>query len=545
MAEFKDNSEYFVADVLTTNEFGINFNDLRDQSFAEIVVEKCFKTYSLISTDNGIYRFGGTIWKRINENNIITPTNFANVHDYYIQCLDFLRPNIDERKYLTICEKIGKLKNQNYQTTITKMVLRLESVYKPDLVWNDYPHLFAFPDCVLNLDTCRVETKNTKNYYLNISADYKALPYMNNDNKKIRQEVEEAKQYIKTLFNDIFDNDEEMVNYMFTVLSSYLHHSNKEELIYFWLGSGRNGKGVISSLMKKSFGQYFGELNVDYYTKNPIRDDAPNANLANLQYARVINTSEIGERERSNEPQIFLSHKVKSICGGDTITTRKQYQKNLIQFVPGKCIVQSNVLPKIHQQDGEVANVERIIVIPFDKNFVDDQDLIASNPSKYKQVNPDIKTKLQEAIYAYSFMELLVDYYRKVYKPHSDDNTFKSLSPEKVLRATKSFFEAINYEEDVNEWFYCNYDTLNLPSGMQHNPEKKLAISDLYETYGIYVGGSSPRKKISLIFFTQIITDIVGKRDTRNPSTSRGVYLNAGKSFLQGCNYYYYYYYYY
>ena len=86
------------------------------------------------------------------------------------------------------------------------------------------------------------------------------------------------------------------------------------------------------------------------------------------------------------------------------------------------------------------------------------------------------------------------------------------------------------------EWFHNNYRVFILPSaGMQYNPDKKLAISDLYENYGIYAGGSSPRKKISLIFFTQIITDIVGKRD---PSTSRGVYVNVGKSFLQGCNFY-------
>ena len=62
-----------------------------------MVVERCFRTYSLISTDNGVYRFYGVIWKRINENNIITPTNFANVHEYYIQCIDFLRPNIEEK----------------------------------------------------------------------------------------------------------------------------------------------------------------------------------------------------------------------------------------------------------------------------------------------------------------------------------------------------------------------------------------------------------------------------------------------------------------
>ena len=47
------------------------------------------------------------------------------------------------------------------RTIITRMVLRLETVYKPNLVRNVYPHLFAF----VNLDTCRVETKNTKTYY--------------------------------------------------------------------------------------------------------------------------------------------------------------------------------------------------------------------------------------------------------------------------------------------------------------------------------------------------------------------------------------------
>ena len=58
---------------------------------------------------------------------------------------------------------------------------------------------------------------------------------MDPNNTLKRQQVEEAKKYIKTLLKDIFGNDPEMVNYMLMVLSSYLHHSNKEEFIYFWL----------------------------------------------------------------------------------------------------------------------------------------------------------------------------------------------------------------------------------------------------------------------------------------------------------------------
>lgn len=223
------------------------------------------------------------------------------------------------------------------------------------------------------------------------------------------------------------------------------------------------------------------------------------------------------------------------------ITTRLQYQRDLIQFKAGKVIVQTNVLPIIHQQEGvvDVSIKERIVVIPFDVSFVTDEDLIASDPSRYKKVNSDIKQKLQEDIYRYAFMELLVHYYRLEYKPQSENSIFKSSSPEKVMRATNSYFEDINYEESVNEWFHEYYRVVILPSGgMQYNPEKKLAVKDLYDNY---CGSSSPHKKISFIFFTQIITDIVGRRDGRNSEFSRGVYINAGKHFIQGYYYYYYY----
>ena len=68
----------------------------------------------------------------------------------------------------------------------------------------------------------------------------------------------QAKDRIKTILLDIIaqDQDQSMLEYvLMMVLFSYLHHSNKEELVYFWEGEGRNGKRVIA--------KHWGELNID------------------------------------------------------------------------------------------------------------------------------------------------------------------------------------------------------------------------------------------------------------------------------------------
>ena len=112
---------------------------LSDQSVAEMVVEiRCFRTYSLISTDNGVYRFYGIIWKRVNENNIITPTNFTNVYNYYIQCLNFLWPTIDEKKYFTLFSSVNGKASYNNVVFVAVKPDGSTLYFRPDTTHDNY-----------------------------------------------------------------------------------------------------------------------------------------------------------------------------------------------------------------------------------------------------------------------------------------------------------------------------------------------------------------------------------------------------------------------
>jgi hypothetical protein len=79
-----------------------------------------------------------------------------------------------------------------------------------------------------------------------------------------------------------------------------LKQCNSEERAYFWLGLGRNGKGTLTALLKLALGNYFGELNLAYYTTYDKSPDVPTNNLFMFRHARMLSTPEIGENEQNS-----------------------------------------------------------------------------------------------------------------------------------------------------------------------------------------------------------------------------------------------------
>ena len=176
MAEFKEEEEsYFDDDVLSVNKFNIDFNNLSDQNIALKLLEKCFKKYPLVRTsDDGIYRFYGVYWKKVELKNTITPEKHFNlIHQYYTECINSIRSDIDDKSYKQIINKINKMQSHSYQTTLTRMINRI--IYRKDVIWNNYPHLLTFEDGILNLDTNDFlePSENLKQYYINMSCGYK------------------------------------------------------------------------------------------------------------------------------------------------------------------------------------------------------------------------------------------------------------------------------------------------------------------------------------------------------------------------------------
>jgi hypothetical protein len=76
-------------------------------------------------------------------------------------------------------------------------------------------------------------------------------------NKKI---TKIKKELINTLKASI--PNENKFKYVMVLLASCLTGHNTEEIFNMWLGEGRNGKGLIDILLRKTLGDYYGTITI-------------------------------------------------------------------------------------------------------------------------------------------------------------------------------------------------------------------------------------------------------------------------------------------
>lgn len=196
------------------------------------------------------------------------------------------------------------------------------------------------------------------------------------------------------LIKTMFDNDD-IYNYHLKTISLSLF-GNRTENFIINSGKGRNGKGVCSTFIENSFGDYFYSGESTFLT-TVYKADRPNSTLYNLRGVRYFLTT---EPEADNETKFNIGL-IKKITGNDTITTRDLNKSNISykpQFTP---FLQCNTKPKIDTIDDAIRNRFRIINFPF---------AFVSNPTKpnEKQNNDKLKELMTMDMYN-EFMLLLLD----------------------------------------------------------------------------------------------------------------------------------------
>lgn len=205
------------------------------------------------------------------------------------------------------------------------------------------------------------------------------------------------------LLRDIIPNEEEL-KYVLKTLSLSLINDNPLEEFYIWIGTGGNGKGVMSTLLQEMLGEYCGTLSIEYLIKSKgemnHHSNSADPQMASLRYSRlVISTEPEGEGEVR-----LRSAKLKQISGRDTIKTRL-LRENCFEFVPKfKLIIQTNFLPQIDGTDGGIKR--RLRFIRYRRSFVE-------NPTKSYEVkgDPEIKNLIKTDKYRLALFEILKEHY--------------------------------------------------------------------------------------------------------------------------------------
>ena len=187
------------------------------------------------------------------------------------------------------------------------------------------------------------------------------------------------KLWLETL-NKIFLGDQELIEYVQTVVGTAAVGKVFVEALIIAYGEGRNGKSTFWNTIANVLGSYSGHLSADTLTVGCKRNVKPE--LAETKGKRMIIAAELEEGMRLN------TSTVKQLCSTDEIFAEKKY-KSPASFKPSHTVVlYTNHLPRVGANDA--GTWRRLIVIPFNAVFEGNNDHKNFADYLYKEAGPAI-----------------------------------------------------------------------------------------------------------------------------------------------------------
>ena len=240
-----------------------------------------------------------------------------------------------------------------------------------------------------------------------------------------------VRQELSSLMWNLFE-DSETAEYMWCVLASAVLGTNRWEELYTFTGSGGNGKGVLSELLKTAFGGYYITQDVSLFTKPRERADQPMPALVEARPCRLFITT---EPEADDKLQCGL---LKKVTGGDLVEARTLHSPHIVKYVPQfTLIIQTNTIPRLNKLDGGIQRRLRIIQFPF-------QFVATPTLPHHRLGDPDVKDrKCKAAAWRDEFMLMLFERLQVIRK-------WKALvPPPKVKEVTGGYLDEHN---PLKEW---------------------------------------------------------------------------------------------
>ena len=251
-------------------------------------------------------------------------------------------------------------------------------------------------------------------------------------------------------FNQVFQNDKQVVEWIQTYLGYTLTgETNLQRIVVFW-GSGSNSKSVLLGFINRLFkdnpsddsskSNLFCTLTIDDVSKK----DSPNRDgVYNARFARAAVLIESPKNSRLDEELI------KQMSGQDPVSVSGKY-KNQITFIPQfKFYIITNNKPKFESDEESKATWRRVILVPFetifkDKDSLDWDDTLASQG---KMCEKDEKFLAELNNNMEGLLKWLVEGSVRYY-------TSPEKVPKKLLEATNEYKKSCN---NYYNWLQENY----------------------------------------------------------------------------------------
>ena len=379
-----------------------------DFDIANVLKQLYKDEYVCVSIKNNVwYRFHNHRWMEIDSGTTLRKAISTELHDIYKSKMDGLAMSLaniqgvdetDER-IKRIRKKMGK---------ICDICLRLVSTNDKKNIMTEAKELFHDPDFMESLDTnpyllCFengvVDFKNKvfrKGYpedYVSKSTKIEYIPLNYYRDSKV---IDEIKDFMAKLFPR-----EPLREYMWDHLASILLGTPDKQTFHMYLGEGRNGKSVLTTLIDEIMGEYKGVVPLSAITQERAKVGGTAAELAELKGVRYAVIMEPSKRDA------IMEGPLKQLTSGlDPIQCRAPYStKTMIYYPQFKLVLCSNVRMEIKTQD--FGTWRRIREVPFEALFTENP--VHDDPDKPFQFLVDGTIVDKFSYWKFTFMAMLVE----------------------------------------------------------------------------------------------------------------------------------------
>jgi P4 family phage/plasmid primase-like protien len=344
--------------------------------------------------DNNWYGFWDHKWHMIGtKNNELCKDGERKIKELYATLLDYCNQSgVDQNKIVQIKKinmGIGSSRKMNDIMIKTTITFSTEKPRK-DIVnrFDTNCYLIGFDNGIYDLAKNEFR-EGRPDDYVTMSVGYDFIG-------EHTHRFEELMRFIEDIQPNKADRD-----YLLTYLSHALY-GNTLELFTILMGSGRNGKSKLISLIGKTFGNYYGSVQSQLFTRPRPDANQPTPGLLNLRHKKIVISSEPEKKEKLN------SGFIKFITGRDDTELRECHSNKMVTFSPTFItLFICNDIPETDEVD--TAFSKRLRCINFPTEFCD-------NPMKKheKLINTHINEQFD--MWKQDFMLLLLNYYKEYMK---------------------------------------------------------------------------------------------------------------------------------
>jgi putative DNA primase/helicase len=154
---------------------------------------------------------------------------------------------------------------------------------------------------------------------------------------------------------EITDNDEELQRFLQRIAGYSLTGTTRDHALFFFYGTGGNGKGVFLNTLSAVFGDYAAVAPMEAFIAT--QGERHPTDLAGLRGARLVTSQETEEGRR------WAESKIKALTGGDPISARFMRQDFFTYLPQFKLVIAGNHKPGLRGVDEAIRR--RLHLVPF------------------------------------------------------------------------------------------------------------------------------------------------------------------------------------